>query len=187
MGDTIFHDKMPKWKMLFQIVKYTILFIAPVKILQLYSYYVINHVYGIKKAKIGKGTKIRPTVILREPENIIIGEYCGFNHNTILNGGKKDAKLIIGNYVRVGPNVCMYASNHNTENTGIPIVNQGYKEKDIVIEDDVWIGANSVILSGVHIGKGAVIGAGSVVTKNLPPYTICGGVPAKAIKQRPNE
>lgn len=184
MVDIIAHNKMPKWKMFFQVIKFTVLFIAPFKMLQLYSYYIINHIYGCHKAKIGKGTKIRPTVILREAENIIIGNYCGFNHNTILNGGKKNAKLIIGNYVRVGPNVCMYTSNHNIENTGVPIVDQGYKENDVVIEDDVWIGANSVILPGVHIGKGVVIGAGSVVTKDLPPNSICGGVPAKFIKFR---
>ncbi len=185
MEEVINFEKMPKWKMFFQILKFTFLLIAPIKILNLYSYYIINHIYGIKKATIGKGANIRPNVILREPQNIVIGDFCGFNNNTILNGGKEKAKLIIGNYVRVGPNVCIYVANHNIYDSGIPIVNQGYTEKDVIIENDVWIGANSVILPGVHIGKGAVIGAGSVVTKNLPPYSICGGVPAKVIKQRP--
>ena len=70
-------------------------------------------------------------------------------------------------------------------NSGVPIKEQGYREADIIIEDDVWIGANSVITSGVHVGKGAIIGAGSVVTKNIPSYAIAAGTPAKVIKQRP--
>lgn len=87
--------------------------------------------------------------------------------------------------MQTGPNVAFYVSNHNTVNSGIPMKEQGYHEADIIIEDDVWIGANSVITSGVHIGRGAVIGAGSVVTKSIPPYTIAAGTPAKVIKIRP--
>lgn len=114
----------------------------------------------------------------------MIGNNCYFNHNTILNGGKKAAKLIIGDYVQTGPNVAIYVANHGHLNNGIPIKDQGYNEKDIIIEDDVWIGANSVILSGVKIGKGAIIGAGSVVSKDVDSYSIYAGTPAKFIKMR---
>ena len=91
----------------------------------------------------------------------------------------------IGNYVQTGPNVAFYVANHNIINVGIPIKEQGYREADIIIEDDVWIGANSVITSGVHIGKGAVIGAGSVVTQDIPAFVIAVGTPAHVIKSRP--
>lgn len=167
-----------------RIIWYTINCSALLYLIKLYSYWIINHLYGKKRAKVGKNTNIHPTVIIREPENVVIGDNCYFNHNTILNGGKKSAKLVIGDYVQTGPNVSVYVANHGHLNNGIPIKNQGYNEKDIIIEDDVWIGANSVILSGVKIGKGAIIGAGSVVSKDVAPYSIYAGTPAKFIKHR---
>ncbi len=187
MKQQVEFKKASKITFLKRIVWYTIKFSGIVYLMKLYSYWIINHLYGKKHATIGKNTNIHPTVIIREPENIIIGNNCYFNHNTILHGGKKNAKLIIGNYVQTGPNVAIYVSNHGHLNNGIPIINQGYYEKDIIIEDDVWIGANSVIVSGVRIGKGAIIGAGSVVTRDVQPFSICAGTPAKYIKQRPNE
>ena len=79
----------------------------------------------------------------------------------------------------------MIASNHGTS-LGDDIQRQGWEQNKtgITVEDDVWIGANSVILPGVHINKGAIIGAGSVVTKDIPPYAIAVGNPAKVIKYR---
>lgn len=151
---------------------------------KLFGYYLVNYVVGRNMAKIGSNTNIHPTVIIREGQNVEIGNNCYFNHNTILTGGHTNGKLIIGNYVQTGPNVGFFVANHNYANPNIPIKEQGYLEKNIVIEDDVWIGANSIITSGVRIGKGAVIGAGSVVTHDIPPYSIAVGSPAKVIKQR---
>lgn len=90
----------------------------------------------------------------------------------------------IGNNVMMGPRVGLFAENHNFERTDIPMQEQGVERKFITIADDCWIGANSVILSGVTIGKGSIIAAGSVVTKNVDPYSIMAGVPAKLIKKR---
>lgn len=168
-----------------KILWYSITMVGPIYFLKLYAYYIVNHLHGKRHAKIGKNTNIHPTVIIRESQNIFIGNNCYFNHNTILNGGKKNAKLIIGDFVQTGPNVAFYVANHSHLDNGTPIINQGYYEKDIVIEDDVWIGANSVILPGVTIGEGAIIGAGSVVNKDVSPYSICAGTPAKFIKYRP--
>jgi acetyltransferase-like isoleucine patch superfamily enzyme len=64
-----------------------------------------------------------------------------------------------------------------------PFVEQGITAEDIVIEDDVWIGSGAVITDGVHVGKGAVVAAGAVVTKDVPPHTVVGGVPARVIKE----
>lgn len=81
-------------------------------------------------------------------------------------------------------NVHIRTDTHNYYNKNIPMIYQGHFEKDIVIGDDVWIGFGAQILPGVKIGDGAIIGAGAVVTKDVEPYTIVGGVPAKIIKKR---
>lgn len=153
-------------------------------ICRLFAYRIVNCEYGHRKAKVGKNTNIHPTVIIREPQNVEIGSNCYFNHNTIMIGGHSDGKLIIGNYVQTGPNVGFYVANHNYNDRNTPIINQGHIENNIIIEDDVWIGANSVITSGVTIGKGSIIGAGSVVTKDIPSYSIAFGSPAKVKKIR---
>jgi len=108
-----------------------------------------------------------------------IGDHSSFNRNTVLRG-----RYNIGNHVAVGPNCCIMGFNHKFDNKQIPISKQGNTIKGIIINDDVWIGANSVILDGVVIGKGSVIGGGSVVTKSIPPYSIAVGNPCKVIKNR---
>ncbi len=73
---------------------------------------------------------------------------------------------------------------HNFENCDIPMRTQGLKNISVTIEDDVWIGSRVIILPGIKIGKGSIIGAGAVVTKDVPEYSIVGGVPAKLIRSR---
>ena len=103
------------------------------------------------------------------------------------------AHIYIGNYVTFGPNVSIRGGDHRTDVIGKHIYEVGENEKlpendkDVIIEDGVWCGCNVTILKGCHIGKGAVVAAGSVVTKNVPPYAIVGGNPAKVIKYRFNE
>lgn len=91
----------------------------------------------------------------------------------------------IGNDVMMGPYCFIFTSNHQTNSTDIPMREQGFAmPRPVVIDDDVWIGARVTILPGVHIGKGSVLGAGAVVTKNVPPYAVVGGNPAKILKYR---
>lgn len=151
---------------------------------KLIAYYVINYVVGCDKAKIGKHTKLHPTVILRQGERIKIGEHCLINHNNVLQAGKFKGQIIIGNYVQTGANVMMFAFNHGTEINNVPMIEQDYWDGDIIVEDDVWIGAGSIILPGVKVGKGAVIASNAVVNKDVPEYAIVGGVPAKILKYR---
>ena len=150
----------------------------------LWAYVMVNMVVGRRKAKIGLGSKVHPTVVLRQGERIEIGDHCLINHNNVLQGGKEFAKIKIGNYVHTGANVMMFAFNHSIDDTDTPSILQDYYDADVIIEDDVWIGAGSIILSGVTIGKGSVIAAGSVVNKDIPPFSIAGGVPAKILKSR---
>lgn len=96
---------------------------------KLFGYYLVNYVVGRNMAKIGSNTNIHPTVIIREGQNVEIGNNCYFNHNTILTGGHTNGKLIIGNYVQTGPNVGFFVANHNYANPNIPIKEQGYLEK----------------------------------------------------------
>ncbi len=94
-------------------------------------------------------------------------------------------RVRIGNDVMIAPNVMIAGGNHGIKKIGTPMYYQPCVSKGtIIIEDDVWIGANSVILDGVTIQKGAVIGAGSVVTKSIPCYAIVAGNPAQIIKYR---
>lgn len=155
-----------------------------IEIIKLVAYYIVNYVIGRSKINVGKHTKLHPTVILREAQRISIGHDCLINHNNVLQGGKKDAVIQIGNYVHTGANVMMFAFNHSFDRIDIPSIKQNYYDGSIIIEDDVWIGAGSIILAGVHIGKGVIIGAGSVVNKDIPDYAIAVGVPAKVVKFR---
>lgn len=148
------------------------------------TYYCVNHTIGKSKARIGKGTKIHSTVIFRQGRNIEIGAGCLINHNNVLQAGKVDAKIRIGNYVHTGANVMIIAFNHAFDAREIPTIKQDYYDADVTIGDDVWIGGGAIILAGVTIGKGAIIAAGAVVNKDVPEYAIAGGIPAKVLKYR---
>jgi acetyltransferase-like isoleucine patch superfamily enzyme len=90
----------------------------------------------------------------------------------------------IGNNVMMSPRVSIYAENHVFDSIADTIQSQGVRKQFVIIEDDCWIAANSIILAGVTIGKGSVVAAGSVVTKNIPPYSVVAGIPAEIIKKR---
>lgn len=94
--------------------------------------------------------------------------------------------IIIGNNVTFGPEVMLIGGNHKTDIPGLRInqIHTGDKHDKIIVEDDTWVGARAVILSGVTLGEGSIVGAGSIVTKNTPYYYICAGNPCKPIKPR---
>lgn len=121
-------------------------------------------------------------------ENISVGSNVYFGVNTRVLTTK--AKLIIGDHVMFGPGVTIVTGNHRTDVMGryMCAINDADKrpedDQDVIIESDVWIGANATILKGVTIGRGSVIAAGAVVTKSFPHYSIIGGVPARLLKPR---
>jgi len=104
--------------------------------------------------------------------------------HSFLNTGVRFAcpagRICIGEKVQVGPRVCFETVNHGLRFSG---TGRGVRTAPIVVEDEVWIGAAAIILQGVRIGRGAVVGAGAVVNKDVAPYTLVGGIPAKLIKK----
>lgn len=90
----------------------------------------------------------------------------------------------IGNNVMISPRVSIYAENHLFAEDEVVMKEQGVERSTVIIEDDCWIAANSIILSGVRIGKGSIVAAGSVVNKDVPPYSVVAGVPAKIVRTR---
>lgn len=112
---------------------------------------------------------------------ITIGNNCFLGEYNVIRG---QGGVHIGNEVYTGPMVQMVAVNHVYQDANRPIREQGITAQGIVIEDDVWIGANATIVDGVRVGKGSIIGAGSVVTRDIPPYSIAVGSPAKPVKDR---
>lgn len=113
-------------------------------------------------------------------KGINIGNDSGIGVRCYIRG-----PLEIGNYVMMGPEVIILTSTHRFDSLDVPMCLQGsHSNKKVVIEDDVWIGTRAVILPGITIGKGSIIGAGAIVTKDVPAWAIVGGNPAKVIKYR---
>jgi len=150
------------------------------------------------KASIGNGLKVcgaanisigsffgagERCFLAAEAGSIRIGDHAGFNANVHINASL-DGRIEIGNRVMIGPNSVLRASDHVIDDLEIPMQLQGHRGGEIILEDDVWLGSNVVIVSGVRIGKGAVVAAGAVVTRDVEPASVVGGVPARLIKMR---
>lgn len=134
------------------------------------------------KIQIGSNTTICRWSCFREYGGYIkIGNGCSINSFCHISG---NGGITIGNNVRIATQCVLISANHIFANRDIPICQQGEIAEPIVIEDDCWLGAGVKVLSGVRIGKGSVIGAGAVVTKDIAPYSVAVGVPARIIKKR---
>ena len=125
----------------------------------------ILHVYNFRNL---------PHAGIRIGKNSLVGEY------SVIRG---QGGVQIGDRVYTLPFSQIIAVNHVFDDPKKPFVEQGLTAEGIIVEDDVWIGAGAIITDGVRVGKGAVIAAGAVVTKDVPPHTVVGGVPAKVIRQ----
>lgn len=129
---------------------------------------------------VGENLDVNKRVYLGFGRGIRIGSDTGLGNNADLHG-----PLVIGSHVMISPEVMIHTRNHRISDLDTPIGEQGYTSYETVtIEDDVWVGARSIILPGVTIGRGSVIGAGAVVTKDVPPFSIAAGNPARVVGSR---
>lgn len=129
-----------------------------------------------------RNTIIECTGVIRNiGEGLIIGNNVGIAQNCFI---QVRGNVKIGDNVIFGPNVSVFSENHNFERLDIPIKDQGENRKGVEIESDVWIGTGAKILDGVKIGRGSIIAAGAIVNKDVPPFSIAAGIPAKIIKTR---
>lgn len=135
--------------------------------------------YKLAGIKIGKKATIHMWANFFEPKNISIGDGSVIGDHVFLDGR---AVLNIGKYVDIASSVMIYNSEHNLESETFSV-----KEEKVQIGDYVFIGPRAIILPGLTIGKGAVVAAGAVVTKDVPEFSIVGGVPAEVIGERKNK
>lgn len=147
----------------------------------------------------GLRTIIAQHVDILDPQGLTVGDDVEFKYSCHIEVG---AGITIGSRTHFAPfcvlygpleigNNCAFAAHctfasvgHGYEHTDVPMVDQPSTAKKTIIEDDVWFGANAVVIGGVRIGKGSIIGAGAVVTRDVEPYSVMGGVPAKLIRKR---
>jgi maltose O-acetyltransferase len=130
--------------------------------------------------KFGPGTKIWNSVHIDKPSKLVLGASVSINRGCIIHAG---GGVSIGDDTLIGPGVVIYSQNHCFSDPSVLIRNQGYETKEVTIGKNVWIASRAIILPGVTIGDGAVIGAGSVVTKNVIPRGLVAGSPAKLMRK----
>jgi acetyltransferase-like isoleucine patch superfamily enzyme len=151
------------------------------RILHFYSY---KHVREKRKITMGSDQVFGPNVSIANGERITLGNRCHVGERVCLWAGNETGRITLGDDVMIGPGTVVTASDYGLVE-GTPPAFQPKNERDIVIRNGAWIGANAVVTAGVTIDEGCIVGAGSVVTRDLPANMICGGVPARPIKPRP--
>lgn len=145
-------------------------------VFKLIPFWYVRRLFVILFIKIGHHSQIDMDVFFMEPRKLVVGNNSHINRNCVLDSR---GKIVIGNRVSISFGVSLITGSHEVNSP-----NFKYKPSEIDIDDYVWIGANATIIGNVHIGRGAVVCAGAVVTKDVEPFTIVGGVPAKVIGER---
>lgn len=152
-------------------------------VLRLIHFYGYSHVQPRSLMQVGRGSTLAPNVSLQYGNLIVIGANCHIGERCHLWAGPTKGRITIGNCVSFAPEVFVIASNYQTK-AGTPFRQQAMQEKDVVVGNDVWLGARVIVTAGVTIGDGCIVGAGSVVTHDLPPNSIAVGAPARVVKTR---
>jgi acetyltransferase-like isoleucine patch superfamily enzyme len=135
-----------------------------------------------RNVTIARGATVTCTGVIAElGEGISVGDRSAVGAGSFLGG---QGGIRVGNDVIMGPGVRIFSENHNHDDPSVPIRTQGQTRAAVTIEDDCWVGAGATILAGVTIGRGSVIAAGAVVTRDVPAYSVAGGVPARVLRSR---
>jgi acetyltransferase-like isoleucine patch superfamily enzyme len=133
---------------------------------------------------LGQGVAINGPVYFGNPSQTFLSEDVSINPDFTCNG---KGKLVVGPHVLMGQNVAIVTSNHNFERPACLPYDSVVIPKGVTIDACVWIGDRALIVPGVHVGEGAILAAGAVVTRDVPPLAIVGGAPAKLIRYRDRE
>jgi maltose O-acetyltransferase len=131
--------------------------------------------------RVGEGCFYLDTITWLNGGSIELGDRVKFNSGCWVNGF---GGLVFEDDANVGPGTYIHTANHVTTDLDKPIVDQGWERRPVHICRDAWLGMGCIVLPGVTIGEGCIVGAGSVVAKDLDPYTVCVGNPARPIKSR---
>jgi acetyltransferase-like isoleucine patch superfamily enzyme len=153
------------------------------QLFRMVHYYNYSHVRPRRLADIGPGVRMAPNVSLANGERIKIGAYSHIGARCSIWAGDSVGRITLGRHALLGPEVFITASNYQTE-PGTPVMDQPKVERDVIIGDDVWLGARVMVVAGVEIGDGCIVGASSVVTRSIPAGSIAVGNPARVIGQR---
>lgn len=149
-----------------------------------FAYYIHEHVVWRASIHIEGDVRIHATASIRNAQNVYVGKNSHINHLCCIWAGE-NSKIVLGDNLLMGPGVGIFSSNHGIIK-GQPMTFQERKEASIVIGDDVWLGAHSVITAGTHIANGVLVAAGAVVTRSITREdVIVAGIPAKIIGERP--
>lgn len=155
-------------------------------------------------AAFGEGSVLEDDVLVFHPEHVAVGAGVYVGHRAILKGYHRNRLVIgdgtwigeqcflhagggleIGRNVGIGPGVRIITSTHREEGRAVPILHAAIDFAPVVVEDDADLGVGAIVLPGVRIGRGAQVGAGAVVTRDVPPYAVVAGVPATILRHRP--
>jgi acetyltransferase-like isoleucine patch superfamily enzyme len=150
----------------------------------LLGYILRYQIHSIFLGKCGKSFKLGVFARIQQPQAVFVEDNVGINDRAWLAANSRNGEIYIGKDTIIGPNVVLHTGNHVFNRRDLPIRKQGHSFAPIHIGEDVWIAANVTILKGVKVGNGAVIAAGSVVTKDVEPMCIVAGVPAIKVGDR---
>lgn len=172
----------------FQLLDRCIIFWPSTKL----GYFLRKAYYKRLLGKLGTNPIFESGVRFGGPAGIQVGDHCILGRNVNINAGECKG-IFIGDHVAIADGVYVRSANHKMDKLDVPMMFQGHecsiieydeREFSVVIEDDVWVGARAIILSGAHIGKGSVISAGAVVSGKIPPNSIVLGNPGRVIANR---
>ena len=130
---------------------------------------------------LGPDTRIGYGFRVTSPDKIRIGSHCDFNEGVFITGG---GGVTIGDYVGLGPGVKIWSVNHRYQDPDTPWIQQGHELLPVVIENDVWLGANCFVMPGITIGRGSILSAGTVLMKSVPEFAIVAGNPGRIVGWR---